>query len=85
MIPAVGLSDEAMIQAASRRATVRLQRGNIGQLLGWKVRGGSDRARVQLGSGVVITVRCSEVVSLEAPEPIAPVSEIAPENIHLSC
>lgn len=70
MISTAGLAASTMLACAERRALVRLERGNTARLVGWQVRGGRDRARVELRPGVVVTVKCSDVVEVEAPEEI---------------
>lgn len=64
MIPTAGLSDSIMIAAAHRRALVVLASGRGARLVGWRVRGGAGRARVEMQAGVMRTVKCAEVVAL---------------------
>lgn len=68
MISVHGLSEAAMVQAASRRAVVALRNGTTGRLTRWATPGARNRARLELRPGTFITVPCSEVSMVEVPD-----------------
>ena len=69
MIPVEGLSRSAMVQAASRRATVTLRNGTSGRLIRWAAPHSRNRARLEIRPGVYVSVPCSEVSTILPPDP----------------